>query len=212
MHIPGHEYMSTPVSIGSFILSAGALGLAARSLYSRINKAQVLKIGLLTVYIILLQTIDVPVGGGTSAHLLGAIMAAAIIGPMAASIVVAFSLLIQALLFGHGSVFSLGANVLNMAIIATWAGWAAYMALCFKGRFARPLALFIGSWISVIAAASACSLELALSNVIPIGVALPAMIEAHAMTGIGDGVVAVMAYVIATRFSPKLFSPQAQNP
>jgi len=53
----------------------------------------------------------------------------------------------------------------------------------------------------VVVAATAASLELAISGVSPLSVVLPAMVGVHILIGIGEGLItgAVLAFVHATR-------------
>ena len=65
------------------------------------------------------------------------------------------------------------------------------------GRFAGA---FVGAWFGVVAAATACALELAVSGTTPLGVVVPAMVGVHALIGIGEGLITAVA-VAAVRVS-----------
>jgi cobalt/nickel transport system permease protein len=58
-----------------------------------------------------------------------------------------------------------------------------------------------GAWLSVMAGAAACSVQLALSGTVPLDTVLPAMLGVHAVIGVGEAVISVAAVsaVIATR-------------
>jgi cobalt/nickel transport system permease protein len=62
-------------------------------------------------------------------------------------------------------------------------------------------AVGIAAWLSVVGAAAACAVELALSGTVPLRVALPAMLGVHALIGVGEALitVTVLATVLATR-------------
>ena len=65
------------------------------------------------------QMVNVPVDHGTSGHMLGAAAAAILLGPWAGMLTMAVVLAAQSLLFGDGGSTALGANTLNMAVVAT---------------------------------------------------------------------------------------------
>ena len=63
------------------------------------------------------QAINVPVAPGTSAHLVGGVLLAWLLGPGLGAWTMALVLAVQAMLLGDGGMAALGANVLNMAIL-----------------------------------------------------------------------------------------------
>lgn len=208
MHIPGHGFLSSPVSVSLALASLSGLGLTVRTLVSSRAGKFFLRMASLAAFIFAAQMFNYPVANGTSGHLIGAALAAALVGPAAATLVMTAVLLVQCALFGDGGWLSLGANVFNMGIVAVWVGWAFYRGFGTEGTLSRYLALFVGSWASVVAAASACSLEIALSGTAKLSTVLPAMIGAHAGIGVGEGAIAVAAYAFVGRFaqSPMLAS------
>ena len=61
--------------------------------------------------------LNFPVAGGTSGHLLGGALAAILLGPWLACIVMAVVISGQAFVFADGGVTALGANVFNMGVV-----------------------------------------------------------------------------------------------
>ena len=59
----------------------------------------------------------------------------------------------------------------------------------------------VGAWGAVMLGATATSLELALSDTVPLATVLPAMLGVHALIGIGEAVVTVAAVsaILASR-------------
>ena len=59
----------------------------------------------------------------------------------------------------------------------------------------------VGAWLAVMAGATACAFELAISGTVPLGTVLPAMLGVHALIGIGEGVItaAAVSAVLASR-------------
>ena len=85
--------------------------------------------GVTAAFVFAAQMINFPIVGGTSGHFVGGVLAAVLLGPSAAVIVMAAVLAMQCLLFGDGGLLALGANVLNMAVIHPIVGFALYRAL-----------------------------------------------------------------------------------
>jgi cobalt/nickel transport system permease protein len=81
---------------------------------------------------------NIPIPDGTTAHAVGAVIVAIVLGPWAAVIAVSVALLFQALLFGDGGVLTYGANVLNMAIIMPFVGLAVYRLISGSAPLTSP--------------------------------------------------------------------------
>ena len=204
MHIPGHGFLSLPVSASTVLASLAALGLALGKLRSRLTNDFVLRLAAVAALVFAAQMFNFPISKGTSGHLIGAVLAAVILGPWAAMFLMTAVLFVQCALFGDGGYFSLGANIFNMACVAPWVGWIIYRALTGSGAFARYAAIFIGSWASVVVAAGACSFEIALSGTATLGSVLPAMVLTHSSIGAGEGAITVVAFALAARFIPSI--------
>jgi cobalt/nickel transport system permease protein len=209
MHIPdGFLDLSTAAS--TYAVSAAGVGIGLRQVGKKLGERQVPVMGVMGAFIFAAQMLNFPIAGGTSGHLIGAALAAVLLGPWAAAIVMSCVLTIQSLLFQDGGLGALGANVLNMALVAPFVAYFFYRAIRWlvPGQKAAFWAAFVGAWTSVVAASSLCALELAVSGTSSAKVALPAMIGIHALIGLGEGAVtvAVLSVVAATR--RELLEPQ----
>ena len=80
-------------------------------------------------YSFLVMMFNVPIPDGTSAHAVGAVLIACLLGPWAATISVSVALLIQALFFGDGGVLAFGANAFNLAFVTPFVGYGVYRLL-----------------------------------------------------------------------------------
>ena len=110
--------------------------------------------------------LNFPILGGSSGHLVGAVLAAVLLGPGAAVLVIACVLILQCFMFADGGVTALGANVFNMALVGAGGGYAVYLPvrrLAPAGR-GRIVATAFAAWCSTVAASIACAGELALSG------------------------------------------------
>jgi cobalt/nickel transport system permease protein len=77
-------------------------------------------------YAFLVMMFNVPIPDGTTAHAVGGVLIAILLGPWAAVIAVSSALGIQALFFGDGGVLSFGANCFNMAFVMPIVGYGIY--------------------------------------------------------------------------------------
>jgi cobalt/nickel transport system permease protein len=193
VHIPD-GFLDPKTWIGCSAITVAMLSAAVRRTKEKLAEKQVPLMGVMAAFIFAAQMINFPIIGGTSGHLVGGVLAAVLFGPFSASIIMTVILLIQCFLFNDGGVTALGANILNMGIIAPFLGYAVYNALRGVGNV---IASFFAAWVSVVAAAAACALELAVSGTSPLGVALPAMLFWHLFIGVGEGVItaAVVGYL-----------------
>ncbi|MEW6182707.1 MAG: energy-coupling factor ABC transporter permease [Bacillota bacterium] len=197
MHIPD-GFLNPKIWAACGVISTALVGAAIRQTREALAEKQVPVMGVMAAFIFAAQMINFPVFGGTSGHLIGGVLAAVLFGPFSAGIIMTAILIIQCLIFNDGGLTALGANVLNMGFIAPFTGYAVYKALRGLGAAA---ASFVAGWISVLAAAAACALELALSGTSPIMVVLPAMLFWHLFIGVGEGIItaAVLGYLQRTR-------------
>ena len=204
MHIPGHSFVGFAPSVLTALLSFGGLGLAVGRIREGFDRGLAVRLAAIAAFIFAAQMFNFPISSGTSGHLIGAMLVAVIAGPWAATVVMAAVLIVQCVLFGDGGYFSLGANIFNMGIVAVWAGWFFYRGLGRGSTFAKYAAAFIASWVSVVAAASVASIEIALSGAAPLKAVLPAMVMAHTTIGVGEGLITVAALGLFLKVIPSL--------
>ena len=161
MHIPD-GFLDPGVAAATAIVSAGAVGYALRRADRELDDERVPLLGVTAAFIFAVQMLNFPVAGGTSGHLLGAGLAAILLGPWLACLVIAVVLTAQALVFADGGISALGANVLNMGVIG-----ALTVGYLMVGRrhLPRTRAGFLavvagGAWLAVMAGAAATAVEL----------------------------------------------------
>ncbi len=197
MHIPD-GFLSLPVVLSCWLLSAIALGYAVRQTNAQLQERQVPLMGVLAAFIFAGQMINFQVAGGTSGHLLGGALATILLGPWAAMLIMTAVVSVQALFFQDGGLIALGANILFMAVVAPLVSYWVYQAL---HRLHRWVAAGLAAWASVVIAAIGVSIALALSGTVAMGIVLPAMASIHVLIGIGEALITVgaLAFIAATR-------------
>ncbi|MBN2305674.1 MAG: energy-coupling factor ABC transporter permease [Anaerolineae bacterium] len=206
LHIPD-GFLSVPVALVGWALMIGFVGLALRQTRDSLGERQIPLMGILAAFIFAAQMINFPVAGGTSGHLLGGTLAAILLGPWAAALVMTSVVTVQALLFQDGGLLALGFNVFNMGIIGAFLGYAIYQWVrntMGNTRNGQMIGAAVGAWVAVEAAATATALQLAISNTSPLDVALPAMVGVHALIGIGEALITVGALAFIQQSRPDL--------
>jgi cobalt/nickel transport system permease protein len=165
-------------------------------------------IGVLAAFIFAAQMLNFPVAGGTSGHLVGAALAAVLLGPWAAAVTMTSVLAIQALMFQDGGLLGFGFNVVNMGLIGAFVGYGIYR-LAVRGlgkRNGLVVGGFLGAWAAVVVSSAACAVELALSGSASLGLTLPVMIGIHSLIGLVEGAITAAALVFIRETRPDLLT------
>jgi len=214
MHIPD-GFLSTPVSAATYAVSAVTGGVAVYRAKKFFADRLVPMAGVCAAFIFAAQMMNFPIGGGTSGHFLGAVLACVLLGPSAGFWVMTLVLVVQSLLFADGGITALGANVMNMGLVGGILGY--FIIIGIMKLLPKEKKFFLGtvavvSWLSVVLAAAVCSLELSVSGTIPFRIVFPVMTTTHAFIGIGEALIttAVTAYVLSAR--PDLVFAWSEDP
>ena len=116
MHVPD-GFLSVGVALVLWAFAVVVVGVALRRVNAEVGERQVPLMGVLAACIFAGQMLNFSVTGGTSGHLMGAAIAALLLGPWAAILVMTCVVGVQALIFQDGGLLALGANIVNMGII-----------------------------------------------------------------------------------------------
>ncbi|KSW12066.1 metal transporter [Pyrodictium occultum] len=196
MHIPD-GYLDPYWCAATYAVSVAYLAAAWRRLRGRLTREQVTAAAVLAAGIFVAQMLNWPIPGGTSLHFVGGALAAILFGPWLGPYVLALVVTTQALVFHDGGITTLGANILNMAIIDGLVGYAVYRATVRAlgaTRGARLLGAFLGGWLGITLAGAMAGVEIGLSPSFPYGVKItvPVMAGWHALLGIIEGVITAL--------------------
>ena len=203
MHIPD-GFLSPEVAAACAVPAAGAVAYGLRRANRELDERRVPLLGVTAAFVFAAQMLNFPVAGGTSGHFLGAALAAILLGPWLAGLVLSVVLVVQAFVFADGGITALGANVLNMGVIGALVVGGLMVAARRVLPDHRGVLLAVagaGAWLAVVAGAVACSFELAISGTVPLGTVLPAMLGVHVLIGAGEAAITVAAVsaVLSTR-------------
>lgn len=206
MHIPD-GFLSANTWAPLWVVSAGGLGLCVKKVSDVLQDKMVPLLGVMSAFIFAAQMLNFPVMGGTSGHLLGGVLAAVLLGPYAAAIVLACVLIVQCLIFQDGGLTALGANIFNMSFVGAIGGYIVYRiisGILGGGRKGILIGSAVAAWFSVVVASSFCAMELAFSGTSPFRVAFPAMAGVHALIGIGEAMITVLVVGFVLKVRPDL--------
>ena len=206
MHVPD-GFLDAPTSVGTAVVAGGVVAASlTRAARRELDDRSAPMAGLVAVFVFATQMLNFPVGAGTSGHLIGAALAAVLVGPATATLCLTVVVAVQAVLFADGGVSALGTNVLLMAVVAVWAAHGMVrLALALLPRDVRwlPAAAFAGALVSVPAAALSFVGLYAVGGTapIPLGSLALAMGGWHLLIGLGEALITLLAVssIIAAR-------------
>jgi cobalt/nickel transport system permease protein len=193
MHVPD-GYLS-PVTCGvGYVAAAPFWVVASQRVRRAIGGRTVPLIAAFSAFTFAIMMFNVPVPGGTTAHAVGATLAAIVLGPWAAVLSTSVALIIQALFFGDGGITAIGVNCFNMAVVLPMSGYFTYRVIAGNSDMLsqrRVIAAAIGSYVGITLAALMVGIELGIqphiasTNGIPdyspygLGTAIPSMLVSH---------------------------------
>jgi len=172
-------------------------------------------LGVIAAAIFAIQALNIPIPWGTSGHMVGAAMAAIILGsPFAGVLLLTLVLVVQALLFGDGGITALGVNIFNMGIVSSFVGFYSFRAIksiiykpISKGNSGLSIAAFAGAWLSLFVSAAICAVELYFAGTFALVEGLVFMCLYHAVIGIvAEGFITAIAVSTIAFYRSNLFS------
>lgn len=205
MHVPD-GFLDVPTSVATGVVAAAGVGLALRGARRELDDRTAPLAGLVATFVFAAQMINFPVGAGTSGHLMGGALAAVLVGPWTAVLVVAVVLLVQALLFADGGITALGTNVTLLGLVAVAVAWLVFRGL--QSVLPRRVGLVaplagLAALLSVVAASAVFALLYAVGGTAPIALdtLVTAMVGWHTVIGIGEAAITglVVGSVLAVR-------------
>ena len=205
MHIPD-GFIDVQTSAVFAGLAAAGVATALKGARTQLDEKTAPLAGLTAVFIFAVQMLNFPVAAGTSGHLIGAALAAVLVGPWAATLALTVVLIMQAFLFADGGITALGLSIFNMSVISVWVGYGVFLLvkkILPKTKSSVVVASGIGALISVPAAALGFTLQYAIgaTGTFSVTSVLSAMVGTHVLIGIGEAIITglTVSAVIASR-------------
>jgi len=180
------------------------IALAVRWARNSMTDEKIPLIAVLAAGIFAIQAMNIPIPFGTSGHMVGAALAAIVLGsPYAGVFVLTLVLIVQGVLFGDGGITTMGANIINMGVIGGFIGYYGYRGLhSVIGNIYLPA--FIAGWLSLFVSAILCAFEMAAAGTFPLVAGLVSMGLYHAFIGLIEGAITTIAIYLITTARPDL--------
>ncbi len=205
MHAPD-GFLEAGTAVVTGLISLVVIGVALRQSREQLKDKAIPLAGITAAFIFAAQMFNFPVAAGTTGHLLGGALAAILLGPSVGAIIVTIVVVVQALAFADGGLTALGYNILNMAIVPAYGGYAVFRLI--RRMFPSTAGGVVGAtgiaaWASVVMAAVAFSIQWLFGASAPVAfdTVFGAMVGVHALIGIGEGIISALAVgaVLASR-------------
>lgn len=191
--------------------SAAAVAVAARRVRAQ-DDAVVPLMGVLGAFVFAAQMINFTIPGtGSSGHIGGGMLLAALLGPAPALIVIASVLAVQALFFADGGLLAFGANVFNLGLLPCLVAYPlVYRPIAGNGR-SRPrlaIASMLGVVVGLQLGAAGVVVETVASGISSLSAPqfLTLMLPIHLAIGIAEGVATAALLLFLQRARPDLLA------
>jgi cobalt/nickel transport system permease protein len=205
MHIPD-GFLDAKTLVATGVLAATGVAIALREAQKHLPPRRIPLLGLTAAFVFAAQMVNFPVAGGTSGHLIGGTLAAVLLGPSGAVLVITAVLIVQCLIFADGGLLALGANVFNMAIVSGVGSFYIYRAVyrLLGGNRGQMVAVVVAAWCGTVMAAIVAAGELSLSGVVPWRIGLVAMAGVHMLIGVGEALITMLVLLAIRRARPEI--------
>lgn len=188
------DALVSPAVAGVTGIGAAALIAVAAGKVKEIRREDIIPLmGVMGAFVFASQMINFSIPGtGSSGHVIGGVLLAAVVGPWAAFLTLCSVLIIQCLVFADGGLLALGCNILNMAATSCLIGYP----LVFRpiaGQSLKPWRLITASIAASVVAlelgALGVTAETELSGItaLPTPVFLSFMLPIHLAIGAVEG-------------------------
>ncbi len=208
LHIPD-GFLSLWISLFFWAITLIVVGLAISRTKESLGEKQIPLMGVMAAFIFAAQMLNFTVAGGTSGHFLGGALAAMVLGPWTAILVMTAVVAVQGLLFQDGGLLVMGANIFNMGILTAAIGFGLYRLVASAPKNVRLGVSAVAAWVATMSAALSTSLQLWLSGTSRLEIVIPAMLGVHALIGVGEAIITVAALAFIQQARPDLLNGAA---
>ncbi|MGM9594392.1 MAG: energy-coupling factor ABC transporter permease [Candidatus Onthomonas sp.] len=200
--------LSPTVGLTMAAVSAGTMAYSVKKLSKEgLDEKKIPVMGVMGAFVFAGQMINFTIPGtGSSGHIGGGILLAALLGPEAALLTLAAVLVIQCLFFADGGLLALGCNIFNMGVCAAMVAYPLIFRPIVKKGLTKgriTLASVLSVVLGLQLGAFCVVLETALSGVsaLPFSSFVLLMQPIHLAIGLVEGLVtaAVLCYVYSVR-------------
>lgn len=199
------------------IISGALVVVAVKKVRNSQTENIVPLMGVMGAFIFAAQMINFSIPGtGSSGHIIGGILLAALLGPWAGFITLTSVLIIQCLIFADGGLMALGCNIFNMAACACLVAYPLiYKPLMkYPASFGKMLVISILTCVvGLELGALAVTVETEVSGItaLPMAQFLLFMLPIHLAIGIGEGVATASVLYFIQKYKPELLFSVRQS-
>lgn len=204
MHIPD-SFMPLGQALVYWLITLPFILMALNWARKDLDDMKVPILAALAAGIFAIQALNIPIGMGTSGHMVGATLVAIVFGsPLAGVLVLTLVLIVQGFVFADGGITTMGANIFNMGIVSGFVGYYTFVALC-KSNIDTRAAAFIGAWLGLLVSSLVCAVEMYIAGTFPLVPGLAAMGLYHMIIGfIGEGLITAIVITAIAKSRPDL--------
>ena len=205
MHIPD-SFLPLSQAIIYWVIALPFIIMSMRWAKNELDEMKVPIFAALAAGIFAIQAMNIPIGMGTSGHMVGAALVAIIFGsPWAGVLVLTLVLIVQGFVFGDGGITTMGANILNMGVVSGFFGYYTYSAL--RRGLSPSIAAFGGAWLGLFISSIVCAIEMWLAGTFPLVPGLITMGTYHLIIGfVGEGLITSVAITAIAKSRPDLLN------
>lgn len=191
-------------------LSAVAAGYSIKKIQDEMDEKKIPLMGVMGAFVFAAQMINFTIPGtGSSGHIGGGILLAALLGPYAGFLTMASILLIQALFFGDGGLLAFGCNLFNMGFFTCFVSYPLiYKVVTGKGN--SPKRIFAASLAAVVLGLQMGAFSVVLETLfsskteLPFGTFVMLMQPIHLAIGTVEGLVTAAIITFVWRARPEI--------
>lgn len=204
--------VSPAVAGAAGITAAALIGFSSKKVKSIKREDIVPLMGIMGAFIFAAQMINFSIPGtGSSGHIIGGVLLAALLGPWAAFITLSSVLIIQCLLFADGGLLALGCNIVNMAAMSCLVVYPlVYRPIVGQsvGRWRISIGSIIACVIGLELGALLVTAETKLSGVTALSTVdfLALMTSIHLAIGICEGIATALILCFVASYKPDLLN------
>ncbi len=207
--------LSPPVAVTAGVAAAALIGVAARETKKNTRENMIPLMGVTGAFIFAAQMINFTIPGtGSSGHIVGGVLLAAMLGPWAGFLTLASVIIIQCLIFADGGLMALGCNLINMGAMTALVAYPLVFRPMMRrgvttGRivaasiFACILGLEAGALLVV------AETELSGITALPWREFILFMLPIHLAIGLGEGLATAAVLLFVQKTRPDLLADAA---
>jgi cobalt/nickel transport system permease protein len=208
------DALISPVVGGAFWIAGGALiGYSAKKITEEKDNSKTPLMGVLGAFVFAAQMINFSIPGtGSSGHIGGGLLLAALLGPYRAFITLASILTIQCLFFADGGILALGCNIFNLGFFPAFIAYPfIYKPIMGNNKSSVRLAAagIIAADVGLLMGAFSVVIQTLLSGIseLPFSTFLLVMLPVHFAIGIVEGLAVWAVLSFVARAEPSMLVP-----